>query len=209
MHSTKCWRFSFTCTKKPCAKSSLKGEVWSRTEELVQQDKVFQWCYWVCCLACYPSAIHAHCLILQTCFLSLFNGLTKCTISFVPQVLNVTIAVGANHQQNEEIFCRIWLINTCAYNSKWKGNMCLINDMCLYNYITTPTNIWAWKRAITIALKLCSFYKANIECRTLPMLAVTCLCVMFTITVSIYTTLAGQDSVHCHAYLAYALIQCG
>ena len=31
-----------------------------------------------------------------------------------------------------KIYRRIWLISACAYNSKWKGNMCLINDRRLY-----------------------------------------------------------------------------
>ena len=30
-------------------------------------------------------------------------------------------------------------------------------------YVTTPTNIWAWQQAITIALELHSCYNANIE----------------------------------------------
>ena len=29
-------------------------------------------------------------------------------------------------------YCRIWLMSACTYNSKWKGNMHLINDMRLY-----------------------------------------------------------------------------
>ena len=42
-------------------------------------------------------------------------------------------------------------------------------------YLTTPTNIWAWRRAIMITLELYGCCKANIECRSQPILAVSCL----------------------------------
>ena len=30
------------------------------------------------------------------------------------------------------VYRRLWLISACAYSSKWKGNMRLIKNMCLY-----------------------------------------------------------------------------
>ena len=42
-------------------------------------------------------------------------------------------------------------------------------------YVTTPTNIWVWQRAITITLELYGCCKANVECRTQLILAVSCL----------------------------------
>lgn len=35
------------------------------------------------------------------------DGATKCTISFVPQLLNITIGVGASRQQYEEIYALV------------------------------------------------------------------------------------------------------
>ena len=51
------------------------------------------------------SAIHAHSAKQfdpAGLFSSLFSGLTKCTINFAPQQLNVNTRVGASHQQDEE-----------------------------------------------------------------------------------------------------------
>lgn len=58
-----------------------------------------------------PACLFHHCLnILQLwdktdgALSQPSNGLTKCTISFVPQLLNITIGVGASRQQYEEIY---------------------------------------------------------------------------------------------------------
>ena len=66
-------------------------------------------------------------------------------------------------------------------------------------YVTTPTNIWAWQQAITIALKFYGCSKANIECRTL-LIVVSCLW----LTYSTLSYLASQ--LHTRSMLHYSHI---
>ena len=72
--------------------------------------------------------------------------------------------------------------------------MRLINDiMCLYIiYVTTPTNILVWQQAITITLELYSCCKANIERRTLLILAVYCLWLTYSIFIHVCFTITDS-----------------
>ena len=57
------------------------------------------------------------------------------------------------------VYRRIWLISARAYNSKWKGNMRLINDMRLYirnhthKYLGVPTSESRLRSNSTVAAK--------------------------------------------------------
>ena len=50
-------------------------------------------------------------------------------------------------------------------------NLAIVSASTLM-YVTTPTNIWAWQQAIMISLELHSCCNANIERRSLIILAV-------------------------------------
>ena len=80
--------------KEAVSKVLAAGKFQSRSKQTLL-SKFFQWCYWICC-----CAIHVH-LASLACFM-LFSGLTKCTINFAPQQLDINVGGGASHQQDEE-----------------------------------------------------------------------------------------------------------
>ena len=93
-------------------------------------------CRWLC------SGLTFH-LIILCIFLLL------CPPALLWLVLVLLLQVSWNCFKIVLVYCRIWLISACVYNSKRKGKY------MIFTYVHNHTyNIWVCLRAITIALKL-------------------------------------------------------
>ena len=53
------------------------------------------------------------------------------------------------------VYRKVWLISACAYHSRWQGNMCLLDDVCLTeSEVLAPPTASMFERSVT---KLASY----------------------------------------------------